>query len=115
MRVEGHDWPQVEAVSLGGYLDDWIGDAIVLMPVLMLGFPPVPTARKPLLLAVTGEVNAVVDRYTTPYVHFVVSSPARGGFSGGGPVIFAGQGLLGVVTEFFSASLSMASLRSPWP
>jgi hypothetical protein len=92
------DWPKGEAIEIGGHLDDWIGDELVLTPLLMLGFPPVPTSSAPVMLAVSGEVNAALDRYTTPHVHFVISSAARGGFSGG-PVIFRGGTLLGVVTQ----------------
>lgn len=96
--ADPEDWPKGEAIEIGGHLDDWIGDELVLTPVLMLGFPPVPTSRGPVMLAVSGEVNAALDRYTTPHVHFVISSAARGGFSGG-PVIFRGDTLLGVVTQ----------------
>lgn len=98
VKIVGADWPKADAIGLGTHLDDWVGDEMVLMPVVMMGFPPVPTSRGPLMLAVSREVNAVLDRYTTPYVHFIVSSPARGGFSGG-PVLHAGDALLGVVTE----------------
>lgn len=69
------------------------------MPVVVMGFPLVLTARRLLMMAVGGEVNAaVVDRSPTSYIHFVLSSPARGGFSGG-PVLHAGDAWLGVVTE----------------
>lgn len=98
VKIVGADWEKVDAIGIGTHLDDWVEDGMVLMPVVMMGFPPVPTSRGPLMLAVSGEVNAVLDRYTTPHVHFIVSSPARGGFSGG-PVLYAGDGLLGVVTE----------------
>ena len=86
------------AITLGGHLDDWINDSLVLMPILLMGFPPVPTSRGPVLLAVTGEVNAVVDTYWSTHPKFVVSSTARGGFSGG-PVITEQGWLLGVLTE----------------
>lgn len=98
VRYEGGEWPKGDAFVLGDHLDDWIGDEMIMMPILMMGYPPVPTSREPVLLAVSGEVNGVIDLYTTPHVHFVVSSPARGGFSGG-PVLHAGGVLLGVVTE----------------
>lgn len=96
-HIPGEAWPKVDAIELGGHLDDWIGREMVLTQVVMMGFPLVPTSIRPLMLAVTGEVNAVVDRYTTPHVHFVVSSTARGGFSGG-PILY-GDTLLGVVTS----------------
>lgn len=53
-----------------------------------------------------GEINALITLRDRKYVHFVVSSIARGGFSGG-PVLVAynesnkksGTALLGLVTD----------------
>lgn len=89
---------KVDAIVVGGHLDDWIGKEFVLEPVVLFGFPPVPTSRQAELVAASGEVNAVIDRYSAEHVHFVVSPTARGGFSGG-PVLLANGQLLGVVTE----------------
>lgn len=46
----------------------------------------------------SAEVNADIDRYDLRYVHFIVSSTARGGFSGA-PFISEFDMLLGVVVE----------------
>ncbi len=83
---------------IGGHLDDWIGDELVLTKVLLMGYPPVPFADEAVLLAVEGEVNAVVDKYNGPHPHFIISCMGRGGFSGG-PVISEYGFLLGVMTE----------------
>jgi hypothetical protein len=67
-----------------------------------MGYPPIPTADRPTLVAVKGEVNAVVDSYLGPagQPFFVTSPIPRGGFSGG-PVISEYDFLLGVQTDSF--------------
>jgi hypothetical protein len=89
---------KVDAIPIGGHLDDWLGHELVLDFVVLMGFPPIPTSKRAELVGVTGEINAVIDRYTTRHVHFIVSSIPRGGFSGG-PVLFDGGILLGILTE----------------
>ncbi len=87
-------------IPLGGHLDDWINSGLVLTRALVMGYPPIPFSGWPELVAVSGEVNAIIDKYTGGSPHFVLSCMARGGFSGG-PVLCHGEGgwLLGVVTE----------------
>ena len=89
---------QTDHIQLGGHLDDWLGDELVLSKVLLMGYPPIPFSRHAVLLASEGEVNAVVDKYSGPHPHFIISCPARGGFSGG-PVLSEYGFLLGVLTE----------------
>lgn len=84
-------------IPIGFHLDDWTGDEFILSKVLLMGYPAIPLSRDTTLVAVEGEVNAIVDRYDVPHPHFVISSLARGGFSGG-PVISEGGYLLGVQT-----------------
>jgi hypothetical protein len=93
---EGFD--QMDHIEIGGHLDDWLGDELVLSKVLLMGYPPVPSSRGAVLLASEGEVNAIVDKYSGPHPHFIISCPARGGFSGG-PVLSEYGFLLGVLTE----------------
>jgi S1-C subfamily serine protease len=95
LLVEGIDAP---AVPLGGHLDDWLGDELTLCSVLVMGYPPIPFSKEPLLVAATAETNAVVDKYTGGHPHFVLSTMARGGFSGG-PVLTDFGCALGLVTE----------------
>ncbi|MGQ3170536.1 MAG: S1 family peptidase [Methylophilus sp.] len=86
-------------IPLGGHLDDWIDDeAFMLEEVIVLGYPPIPLSDKPKLIATRAEVNAVIDMYQGRHPHFVISSTARGGFSGG-PCIISWDCLLGVVTR----------------
>jgi hypothetical protein len=87
-------------VPIGNHLDDWIGDELVLCPVLLMGYPRIPFASEPVLTASVGHVNAIVDRYIGPHPFFVVSSTPRAGFSGG-PAITSYGALLGVVTGSF--------------
>lgn len=97
--------PKVDAIPLGGHLDDWIDDGLVLTRALTMGYPSVPLSSRSQLIASTGEVNGVIDRYDRPYVHFAVSTMGRGGFSGG-PVISEYGFLLGVYTGMFSENFS---------
>lgn len=89
---------QTDHIEIGGHLDDWIGDELVLSKVLLMGYPPIPFSNRPVLLASEGEVNAVVDKYNVPHPHFVISNMGRGGYSGG-PVISEYGFLLGILTE----------------
>lgn len=94
--VEGIDCP---TIPLGGHLDDWINDeAFSLAEVLVMGYPPIPFSREPTLISSRAEVNAIIDKYTGGHPHFIVSSIARGGFSGG-PCLIEWDFTLGVVTE----------------
>lgn len=86
-------------MRLGGHLDDWMGkDDMMLDRVLVMGYPPVPFVIEPKLLAVSCEVNALIDRRDRHHPHFLISSMARGGFSGG-PVVHGEGFVLGFVTE----------------
>lgn len=89
-------------IPLGSHLSDWIGDELVLSEVLIIGYPSIPTADHPTLVAVKGEVNAIVDSYLGPagQPYFITSPVPRGGFSGG-PVISEWDFLLGVQTDSF--------------
>jgi hypothetical protein len=87
-------------IPIGDHLDDWIGDEFILQDVVLLGYPRVPLALRPVLVASIGQVNAVIDRYIGPHPFFLVSSMPRGGFSGG-PAITEYGALLGVITTSF--------------
>jgi S1-C subfamily serine protease len=94
--VEGLECP---IIPLGSHLDDWINDeAFTLAQVVVMGYPPVPLSRKPVLITSRAEVNAIIDKYIGPHPHFIISSMARGGFSGG-PCLTEWEFALGVVTE----------------
>lgn len=94
--VEGLECP---VIPLGSHLDDWINDeAFSLAQVVVMGYPPIPFSREPTLIATRAEVNAIIDKYTGGHPHFIVSSMARGGFSGG-PCLIEWDFSLGLVTE----------------
>lgn len=98
-QVNGLTAPDIE---LGGHLDDWFGDEFVLWPVLVMGYPPIPFTREPYLVAVTGEINAIVERpHGVPHPHFIISGLPRGGFSGGPVIALLGgrEFAFGLVTE----------------
>lgn len=101
-----------EAIPLGGHLNDWLGQyELVLNRTLLLGYPPVPLSNRPVLVASLGEVNALVDLYVSKHPHFLISTMARGGFSGG-PALVAynelnadsGTAALGVITQSLVAN-----------
>ncbi len=93
---------------LGGHLDDFLGHhALLLNRTLVLGFPPVPLTNTPHLIACFGEINGLVETYIgSRHPSFIISTMARGGFSGS-PVLVAydeqntitGTAVLGVVTQ----------------
>ena len=89
---------KVDRIPLGGHLDDWIGDELVLSRVVAFGYPRIPLSREFVLVAVQGEISAVIDKYSSPHPHFIISSIVREGFFGG-PVISEYDFLLGVLTE----------------
>jgi S1-C subfamily serine protease len=108
VMLGGTEVEKVDHIQIGGHLDDWIDDGLVLMDVVIFGFPAVPTAREPVLVAAKGEVNAVIDPYIgATHPLFVVSPIARGGFSGG-PVLTADGWLLGVVTSSLNTNYEQA-------
>lgn len=101
------DYVPAEYIPLGGHFDDYLGQYdLLLHRTLVLGYPPVPFTIEPVLVASLGEINALVTLRDRRYVHFLVSTMARGGFSGG-PVLVAynelneksGTALLGLVTD----------------
>jgi len=94
----GEPKEKANRIPLGGHLDDWIGDELVLSRVVAFGYPRIPLSKEYVLVAVQGEINAVIDKYSDPHPHFVISSIARRGFFGG-PVISEYDFLLGVLTE----------------
>lgn len=100
VSIEGapEGFVKTDHIEIGGHLDDWLGDELVLSKVLLMGYPPIPFSAQPVLLASEGEVNAIADKYSGPHPHFIISCPARGGFSGG-PVLSEYGFLLGVLTE----------------
>ena len=87
------------AIQLGSHTSHEVSDNdFVLSNVIVIGYPPIPFTTTPNQVVATGQVNAVIDVWHSKYVHFVLSTMARGGFSGG--VVLTNSGFaLGIVTE----------------
>lgn len=97
------------AVPLGSHLDDWLGTELVLTSAVVMGYPPIPMSKTPLLLAARAEINTIVDPYHAPHPHFVLSAMSRGGFSGGLALSEYGFAL-GVITQSFLRNGEAAEL-----
>ena len=69
----------------------------ILDEVLVMGYPPIPFTKDAYMVALKGEVNAVVEDYSS-IKHLVLSSTVRPGNSGG-PVISQCGYLVGMVTQ----------------
>ncbi|OOE91591.1 hypothetical protein BZG75_10705 [Salinivibrio sp. AR640] len=65
---------------------------------IVMGYPPIPFAKGPMLVTTRAEVNAIVDLRGNPHPRFVLSSMARGGFSGG-PAISCYDFGLGIIID----------------
>ena len=65
-----------------------------------MGFPPIPGSRSPVLVCARAEVNAAFTNwlYFDDQRVYIVSSLARGGFSGG-PALTPPHHRLGVITR----------------
>ena len=80
-------------------LADEANSCAVLDAVLLLGFPRVPLAADPPpLIAATAEVNGRFDLYLGSQPTLVLSTTARGGFSGGVVISSAGSAV-GILTR----------------
>ena len=86
------------AIPIGAHVDEWISDQFVLRKVLVMGYPIVPWAKSQVLVTTEAEVNALVSNFRGPHPYYIVSSTARGGFSGA-PVISDDGLVIGVVVE----------------
>lgn len=74
--------PATPVIALGGWLDDWLDDGLLLEAALLMGYPPIPFANEPVLVATLTEVNAVLDKRHEGHPYFILSATPRGGFSG---------------------------------
>lgn len=73
-------------------------NTFLLDDVLVIGYPPIPYTIMPIQITAVGQVNAVIDVRHSKYPHFIISSLARGGYSGG-PVISETGKVIGIVTD----------------
>lgn len=75
-----------------------LAELYFLDDVFVFGFPPIPKTTRAELVAVRAQVNAFVKTNHGRDGVFILSSTARGGFSGG-PVIDRGRNLIGICIE----------------
>ena len=86
-----------DSIPCSWYLSDCCNE-LVLSRVLLFGYPRIPHSEKSDLIAISGEINAFVNKYGDRHKQFVISIPPRGGYSGG-PVISEFGQVIGVATE----------------
>ena len=79
---------------------------LVLADILILGYPPIPYTTIPVQVATLGQINAVVRVRHSPASHFIASTMARGGFSGGVALDRSGIALA-LVTESLGTDKSL--------
>jgi hypothetical protein len=94
VRLKGNGAPPIPFLNVS----DEESDALLLKSVVLLGFPPIPGSKGPVLVCAQAEVNATFQTYFDDQRIFIVSSMARGGFSGG-PALTRPHHCLGVVTR----------------
>lgn len=78
----------------------------VLADVVILGYPPIPFTTIPVQVVTLGQINAVVRVWHSSGSHFVASTMARGGFSGGVALDRSGTALA-LVTESLGTERSL--------
>lgn len=116
LRVKGIHAPQI---PLFPCLEDPYDNRLLLKSVIVMGFPPIPGSKKPTLVCVRGEVSATFVNYLDSQQTYIVSTLARGGFSGG-PAITEPNHSLGVITRSFGndsipTELGFMALVGPLP
>ncbi|MBP3646848.1 MAG: trypsin-like peptidase domain-containing protein [Clostridia bacterium] len=85
----------------------YFGPPMVLDKTLTLGYPPLRGIREPLLLAQTGEINAIGSQTFTGCECLTISSVTRPGNSGG--PVFSLQGyIVGIVIQQAYATASFS-------
>jgi len=104
VSIAGATWEKIDYLPLGIEWDDFADDSLVLYDVIVMGYPPIPTAF-PTLVTIRAQVNAIVDQYPSNGKHpppsYILSGIPRGGFSGAPMLVDGGENsfVLGVVTS----------------
>jgi Trypsin-like peptidase domain len=104
VQIVGMQYVKSDHLQLGVEWDDFADDSLVLFDVIVMGYPPIPTAASPTLVTIRAQVNAIVDQYPIggkhPPPNYVLSGIPRGGFSGAPMIVEAAENrfILGVVT-----------------
>lgn len=97
-RVELDDTP-LPAIAVSQHTDYSLEENdFILSDILVVGYPPIPFTTIPNQVVSLGQINAVVRVHHSPVLHFIASTMARGGFSGGVALDQSGVAV-GLVTE----------------
>lgn len=102
-HIHGMKYQKTDHLTLGVEWDDSADESLILYDVIVMGYPPIPTAF-PTLVTIRAQVNAIIDQYSmagqNPPPLYVLSGIPRGGFSGAPMIVEAGDSsfVLGVVT-----------------
>jgi Trypsin-like peptidase domain len=80
------------------YDEDLHETDILLRQVLLMGYPRIPQTTDAFLVCARADINAVVGKFNAPHSHLILSSTARGGFSGA-PVINERAEVIAICTE----------------
>jgi hypothetical protein len=76
--------PAAGVIKLGVHYDDWLErDYWQMSEAIVLGYPPIPMVNAPVLIGAKAEIHTYVKPRHSHYVHFILSTTPRGGFSGG--------------------------------
>lgn len=116
LKLPGLRAPQIPFLPMQEELSD---QDLLLRSVVVMGFPPIPGSKSPVLVCARAEVNASFVSYFDDQRILIVSSMARGGFSGG-PALTPPHHCLGVVTRAMVKAtqpeeLGFMAVIGPWP
>lgn len=93
------DHKQIPAIPLSSDHDIYRSeDQTLLSQVLCIGYPPIPLTTHPFQVVVDATINSMVRVRASDYLTYILSSTARGGFSGG-PIIDENGHAIALVTE----------------
>jgi len=116
LRVRGLFATQIPFLPV---LEDPFANKLLLRPIVVAGYPPIPLSISPVLVCASGQVNASFESYVDKCRYNVVSCMARGGFSGG-PVLTEPHHCLGMVVRALvnnheSEQLGFMAVMPPLP
>jgi S1-C subfamily serine protease len=93
------DRKKVDCFRLKEVWDEYFwDDQALLKKVMVMGYPAIPFSKKPFLVAVRADINAIIGKLSEPHTYLILSSTARGGFSGA-PVVNSRGRVIAICTE----------------
>lgn len=99
IEKDGSTYKKIDHCPIAQICDDIVRDSPCrLMPVVLMGYPQISNCNDAVLVAVHAEVNAVIERRYSSYLHFITSAIPRGGFSGA-PILDQLGRVIAIVAE----------------